>query len=187
MSSDEVNVDFSSVLYAHMIPSPRLTVGAKRNLANAIADGDVIVHWDDDDWSHPLRLQHQVQFLEKTGKPVTGYHEILYWDTVNHNGYKYIDPVFRPHAAGTSLCYTRGAWLFNKFADRDIGEDYLFVQDARRRNALASQAGEKMLVARIHPGNTCHPEFGSGKFPHVATDKFPEEFLAVEGYDANTI
>src|SRR4051812_20555321 len=36
---------------------PRATsLGAKRNLACELAHGDVLVHWDDDDWSAPWRL-----------------------------------------------------------------------------------------------------------------------------------
>src|ERR1035438_3066901 len=41
----------------------RTSVGAKRNFACAQAHGDVIVHWDDDDWSAPHRISAQVGAL----------------------------------------------------------------------------------------------------------------------------
>jgi hypothetical protein len=37
------------------------TIGEKRNLACAYARGEIIVHWDDDDWSAPSRLRKQVE------------------------------------------------------------------------------------------------------------------------------
>ena len=39
------------------------TIGAKRNVACAHARGDVIVHWDDDDWYPPSRVTRQVRAL----------------------------------------------------------------------------------------------------------------------------
>lgn len=37
----------------------RTTIGAKRNLACQHAHGEIIVHWDDDDWYGPARLRLQ--------------------------------------------------------------------------------------------------------------------------------
>jgi glycosyltransferase involved in cell wall biosynthesis len=43
---------------------PRKTVlGEKRNHAAAEARGEIIVHWDDDDWNAPWRLHYQVEEL----------------------------------------------------------------------------------------------------------------------------
>lgn len=39
------------------------TLGAKRNLACRESRGEVIVHWDDDDWMAPWRLSYQVENL----------------------------------------------------------------------------------------------------------------------------
>src|SRR5205085_6482789 len=39
------------------------TVGAKRNYACGQAQGSIIVHWDDDDWYAPCRVQRQIQPL----------------------------------------------------------------------------------------------------------------------------
>src|SRR2546422_2964152 len=43
---------------------PRLTIGVKRNLMCNLAAGDIIVHWDDDDWSASWRVRYQVDALE---------------------------------------------------------------------------------------------------------------------------
>ena len=41
----------------------KLTIGAKRNLANEKARGEFIVHWDDDDWYPSWRVRAQVKAL----------------------------------------------------------------------------------------------------------------------------
>src|SRR5687768_12073418 len=42
---------------------PGQTLGAKRNLACHYAQGEIITHWDDDDWYAPHWLEYQVQAL----------------------------------------------------------------------------------------------------------------------------
>src|SRR5690349_3155219 len=39
------------------------TLGTKRNAACEAARGDVILHWDDDDWYAPHRIRTQVEAL----------------------------------------------------------------------------------------------------------------------------
>src|SRR5690348_4458021 len=41
----------------------RLTIGAKRNYGCAHACGEIIAHWDDDDYSAQQRLTEQVALL----------------------------------------------------------------------------------------------------------------------------
>jgi len=42
---------------------PPLRIGPKRNLACGLASGDIIAHWDDDDWSAPDRIEQQLRML----------------------------------------------------------------------------------------------------------------------------
>ena len=44
----------------HYTRATRLPLGEKRNLACQEAAGELIAHWDDDDWSSPDRLRRQV-------------------------------------------------------------------------------------------------------------------------------
>src|SRR5262249_43555646 len=53
------------------LPS-RIAIGAKRNLGCARAAGEVIAHWDDDDWYAPDRLRYQVGPLLGGAADVTG-------------------------------------------------------------------------------------------------------------------
>jgi glycosyltransferase involved in cell wall biosynthesis len=49
------------------------SIGAKRNLGCEAARGEIIAHWDDDDYSAPGRLEDQVRRILTSGKAVTGY------------------------------------------------------------------------------------------------------------------
>ena len=48
-------------------PAEKLTLGALRNVGVAEARGDVVCHWDDDDWFHPERVRAQVAELARAG------------------------------------------------------------------------------------------------------------------------
>src|SRR5262249_5482406 len=50
----------------------RASIGEKRNRACAAAQGDIIAHWDDDDWYSPLRLQVQIAPLLAGEADLTG-------------------------------------------------------------------------------------------------------------------
>jgi glycosyltransferase involved in cell wall biosynthesis len=49
------------------------SLGRKKNLGNEFASGEIIAHWDDDDWSGPGRLTDQVNRILESGSllPVT--------------------------------------------------------------------------------------------------------------------
>ncbi len=58
----------------------RAPLGKKRNFCCRMARGEIICHWDDDDWSAPGRIADQVARLRQTNAPVTGYSRLLFWD-----------------------------------------------------------------------------------------------------------
>lgn len=60
----------SGVRYIRL--SSRSSIGAKRNLACQQAHGEVIAHWDDDDWYAPDRLRYQAAPLLLAKADITG-------------------------------------------------------------------------------------------------------------------
>ncbi len=58
----EANRSAERVFHAHLGYTKR-SIGAKRNAACSAAAGDLIAHWDDDDWHSPTRLSTQVTAL----------------------------------------------------------------------------------------------------------------------------
>src|ERR1041384_798158 len=106
----------------------RLTVGAKRNLACEQARGEIIAHWDDDDWHAPHRLKLQVAALLNTGALVCGINRLLFYDVRDGRGWQYAYPARqRLWLSGSSLCYRREFWAANRFAGVNVGEDARFV------------------------------------------------------------
>src|SRR5437879_2042071 len=60
----------SAIRYVRL--NQRLTVGAKRNLACREARGNIILHWDDDDWMADWRISYQVAQLTTSNSEVCG-------------------------------------------------------------------------------------------------------------------
>lgn len=128
----------------------RASVGAKRNIAIGHSRGDVIVHWDDDDMSNPARIANQVDLLtQRPEVEVVGYSGVQFTDGRDLWLYRSPDHLF---ALGTSLMYRRTWWEGHPFPDLPIGEDTVFLGQARGRIAVAECSG--MMFCRIHGGNT---------------------------------
>lgn len=126
-------------------------IGTLRNMANALADPEteILIHWDDDDWSHPNRMAEQVQLIQDSGADVVGYRECLFWrepdllddvpDVIrtHHpdrgfrerlNGAAWLHTHASPReAVGSSLCYWRKVWQGGPFQSTSQGEDTNFL------------------------------------------------------------
>ena len=48
-------------------PAAKLTLGALRNVSVAESRGEVLCHWDDDDWFHPDRIRAGLAELSRSG------------------------------------------------------------------------------------------------------------------------
>lgn len=153
------------------------TLGAKRNAVNAFANGEIIVHFDDDDWSDPSRILQQVNFLKATGGQVVGYHDILYWRETDGHTFKYRYAGMGDYASGTSLCYYREYWRTHPFPELKVGEDASFVFRAKSLGVLHSEDSQGMIVAVSHQGSSAKPDLGSSQFPRVTDREFPKAFF----------
>ncbi len=132
----------------------RHTVGAKRNIACRLANGEFIVHWDDDDWMADWRLTYQVAQLLESGADVCGLDRLLFLDVQQSQAWQYVYPRSgKPWLAGGTLCYRRSLWQRNPFPDLDVGEDNRFVWSGAAKGLLALP-DNSFYVAMIHDGNT---------------------------------
>jgi glycosyltransferase involved in cell wall biosynthesis len=131
----------------------RLTTGAKRNLACAEARGEIIAHWDDDDWYPPWRLGLQVRALLDGALDVSGASRLLFYDPLADRAFRYSYAGQRPWVAGSTQVYRKALWARNPFPDVSIGEDALFVWSSAVRVVRGVTAAE-LCVAMIHAGNT---------------------------------
>lgn len=133
-------------------------IGAKRNYGCKCAAGDIIAHFDDDDWSAPNRISAQVAALEAhPEKQVTGFHSMKFMSGqawLKYNG-------ALNYALGTSLCYWRAWQQQHPFRATQVGEDNEFVGTAWALQALHTDDAGELMYATIHAGNTSPRSLGS--------------------------
>jgi len=60
-------LDVPSIRTVEVPASPRLNVGALRNISLQAAHGHYVAVWDDDDWHAPTRLAEQISAISSTG------------------------------------------------------------------------------------------------------------------------
>lgn len=90
----------------------RYSTGTKRNIGCEHARGGIIVHWDDDGWSAPWRLSHQLAALAAARHAgVCGHRTALYRDSLSGLAWRYEYPASRrPWLREGTLCYRRQVW-----------------------------------------------------------------------------
>lgn len=162
----------------------RMPVGALRNLGTSYATGEVCVTADEDDWSHPDRVATQVARLVDSGKAVTGWHNILYYNTEDGDCFKYFfnaqrDTPHAPYACGTSQCYLKSWWEQHPFPNTGV-EDFYFQQEAQQADQLDSCDAGHLCVARAHRDSQCPVSryVGHKQFPRVSKSDLPHEFIS---------
>jgi len=131
-----------------------LSIGAKRNLGCDMSGGELIAHWDDDDWISPHRLSLQINLLLGSAANLCGLRDLLHYKPEAGEAWLYRYPEgAQPWVAGGTLLYRRSAWVENRFPEIDVGEDAAFVwqQPAER---IAVVPDTSFYIALIHRGNT---------------------------------
>lgn len=132
----------------------RVTVGAKRNLACQVARGDILLHWDDDDWMSADRVTRQVCALRGSGADVCGSSRLFLYAPSTREAWEYVYPRgARPWVAGETLCYTRALWRRNPFPHVVEGEDSEFLWSAEPKT-IHDMNDLDLCVAAVHPRNT---------------------------------
>lgn len=165
------------VRYVH---SPeRLTVGAKRNRLAAMATGDVIMHFDDDDYYAPdyvatmLRHLGDADFVKLNGWYLYSqtHNAFAYWDLTAVAAHHYrmeserpLDSfhsgAFAPAEArawgektlmGWGFCYVyrRSAWARSPFADLRHGEDTRFLLGLAEAGCTVRQVADHDGIALV--------------------------------------
>jgi glycosyltransferase involved in cell wall biosynthesis len=149
----------------------RMVLGAKRNLACEMARGEIIAHWDDDDWIAPGRLSRQVGVLQSSRADLCGATRQLYYEPTSDRAWMYEYPsAHRRWMAGNTLCYRKSFWETNRFPEIQVGEDTRFVWSPRASNT-ALMPDYDFYVGLVHDTNTS-PKSLSGPLwhPHPVAD-----------------
>jgi ADP-heptose:LPS heptosyltransferase/glycosyltransferase involved in cell wall biosynthesis len=132
----------------------RRSVGAKRNEACEAARGDIILHWDDDDWYAPTRLRYQVESLLGAEADLCGIDHVFFMDPRAGQAWEYVYPAgAAPWVHGATLCYRREFWRDHPFPDINVGEDTRFLFGANGAN-IRVLADNRFFVGLVHDSNT---------------------------------
>jgi glycosyltransferase involved in cell wall biosynthesis/Tfp pilus assembly protein PilF len=129
------------------------TVGAKRNLACEQARGEIIAHWDDDDWMATHRISYQLGNLLREQADICGLDKLYFYDPLSQKAWQYVYPKrAKPWVAGGTLCYSKSFWSQNLFPEINIGEDGLFVWSSSPKKIVALE-DSTFFVALMHEKN----------------------------------
>ncbi|HKV11216.1 MAG TPA: glycosyltransferase, partial [Thermoanaerobaculia bacterium] len=141
----------------------RMSVGAKRNHACERARGEIIVHWDDDDWYPPARVRAQVEALAERSADVCGTSTLYFYDRSQERAWRYrYSGGPSVWLAGNTLAYRREAWRNNRFSDVQVGEDAQFVWRFPP-SRVADLKDPGLCIAAVHAANVS-PKETSGVF-----------------------
>lgn len=130
----------------------RASVGRKRNLACAAARGDLIAHWDDDDWYPTWRISRQVESLGREGTLLSGSSRLHFWDAASRRAWRYEHRGGSGWVAGSTMAYRRDVCERHPFPDVSIGEDTALL-DTLDASAVDDLRDPSLCVASIHDAN----------------------------------
>ncbi|HLK69136.1 MAG TPA: glycosyltransferase [Bryobacteraceae bacterium] len=143
----------------------RLTIGAKRNLACHEAKGEIIAHWDDDDWYAPNRLELQVAPLLAGTADITGLVNRFVLELPRGQFWTSADALHRRMFVGDvhggTLLYSKSILKDNiRYPEVNLAEDAILIQQAIRR--------EKRLVRVENAGTFVYLRHGKNAWKFEA-------------------
>jgi glycosyltransferase involved in cell wall biosynthesis len=143
----------------------RSTLGSKRNMAASLARGEIIAHWDDDDWIAEWRLAYQVQaLLRQADDAVCGLNRLLHLQHGARSAWLYTyPPQERGWLAGGTLCYRKTLLQRHPFPDVNDGEDTRFVWTLPA-SSLVAHPDHTFYVATVHAHNTSRKNTSDGRW-----------------------
>lgn len=136
----------------------KFSMGVKHNMACEIAHGEIIVHWDDDDWVSPHRISYQVRELQEETKmssmeTLCGLSRVMFYDPRVQRAWEYQYPGGRPWVLGATFCYYKDFARRHPFPDINEGADTAFVWNLQNAHVRA-HPDHTFYVGTVHAHNT---------------------------------
>jgi glycosyltransferase involved in cell wall biosynthesis len=134
-------------------PDKQGSIGMKRNQACALANGEFIVHLDDDDYYAKDWVSRQINALLDNQADISGMNAVDFYSPVDNKRYKYEDKQLeKPWICGATMAFRKSFWEQHHFEDIQVGEDYAFIWNTGAR--LYALDYPKGFVANLHAHNT---------------------------------
>ena len=158
-----------NINYIHL--KEKIKLGAKRNMLNENAKGEIIVCMDDDDWYSPRRVKHCVDKLTKSKMQIGG-------STILHIYYPHIDEIrqFGPYGIDISQVHnsrrsTAGPMCYTK----EYTKTHKYPEDADKaeESQWTNQFSEPMVQLDPHQTMIClaHGNNTVDKIPFIPQGK----------------
>ncbi|MEA3018002.1 MAG: hypothetical protein QOI38_2724, partial [Sphingomonadales bacterium] len=143
----------------------RRAVGDKRNRLCELARGEILLHWDDDDWHAPDRIARQVAAMDSTAADICGLDRVIFLSDDGEQAWDYVYRGRQRWVCGGSMAYRRAFWERHPFPAVRSGEDTRWVFSAATASVHVMDAPD-IFVGRVHAGNTS-PKRTRGGFYHA--------------------
>jgi len=147
----------------------RLSIGAKRNLACQHARGEIIAHWDDDDWYSPDRLRYQVAPIVAGVADLTGLENKFvlelpagdFW-TTNRQLH---ERMFVENVHGGTLVYQKNVWTEGKgYPEVNLAEDAWLLYRATHSGKRLQRLSNPGVFVYVRHDKNAWRQFAPGSF-----------------------
>jgi len=153
--------DFENIKYVPL--AAHKTIGGKRNLACSLSQGELIAHFDDDDWMARNRISHQVHALIDADVEVCGSRDLLHYHVSKGEAWRFTYPQNGSQGiAGSTLMYRKSAWEKNPFSEEAANEITPFIKRLNQ-DQIHSIDTERYYVSIIHRRNS-HSKNPAGRY-----------------------
>ena len=132
---------------------PLGSIGNKRNYACKKSKGEIIMHWDDDDYYAHDWISRQLNVLQSSNADIVGLNKIIFFSPLVQKYWNYADTdTIRPWLSGATMAYRKSFWKEHPFNDIHIGEDYDYLWNSGAK--ILAYDYPNGFVATLHAGNT---------------------------------
>jgi len=136
------------------------SIGSKRNLACQKANGEIIVHWDDDDWYSADRVSLQVKPIIANECDITGLNNSLFYLLANREFWEcsseLTQKMLMKNVYGGTLAYSKMFWdNSDGYPNTSLREDADFMLKMIQNGAsLKKIDGKELFIYLRHDNNT---------------------------------
>lgn len=146
------------VRYIHL-NIPRMTIGAKRNMLNDLAEGEYMIAFDDDDAHLPERIAHSITMLNTYKAEMAGNSMLYMYFTDDETVWIYDAPNNGPgHFTNGTAAYRRSYLEGHRYDDMAIqAEEGSFSK--RFEKPIVQLNPLKTILVKCHPKNCVDKRF----------------------------
>lgn len=169
-----VSFDICNNIHFYYTQVEHMNLGQKRNWLNDMTKGDLICHFDDDDWSCPTRLQTQVDELLNSTCSIVGQKNMIYYYTTNKT-YHYYTGWIKDFVLANSIMYRKGLWKITPFPEIQTAQVSQWL--LHLHVTIFQSNHNDLVISRIHLDNNASK---ITILPCIYKGIIPDEFVQNE-------